>query len=167
MYRGGHPEMFLENGVLYLFSKCRGVIARWLYWNRISAWVSTVTLLHIFRAPFVGSASWWLLLWCGQSRRGLRYLFLCNFWLLWPGTYFWGGTISSAGLEIFLIFLMFLILRCSATCEATYAHSLVYDTRIQVPFYLWRIKPILKCCIALSYYFYYCMYHGAFFSSFF
>ena len=52
MYRGGHPEVFLESGVLYLFSKCRGVIAEWLYWNRISAWVFYCGCPAYFQSAF-------------------------------------------------------------------------------------------------------------------
>ena len=52
MYRRGHPEVFLESGVLYLFSKYRGVIAKRLYWNRISAWVFYCGFAAYFRGAF-------------------------------------------------------------------------------------------------------------------
>ena len=37
-------------------------VAKQLYWNRVSAWVFSVNLLHIFRAPFPRDTSGWLLL---------------------------------------------------------------------------------------------------------
>ena len=59
-FRSSHPVVFLGKGFLKIYSKftgehpCRSVISiKLLYWNRTSAWVSPVNLLHIFRTPFL------------------------------------------------------------------------------------------------------------------
>ena len=62
IFRSTRPEVFLRKGVLKINSQftgehpCRSVISIKLlcrvYWNRTSAWVSPVNLLHIFRTPF-------------------------------------------------------------------------------------------------------------------
>ena len=71
-FRSSHPEVILKRRCsenmqqIYrrtLMPKCGfNKVAMQLYWNRNSAWVFSVNLLHIFRTPFPRNTSGWLLL---------------------------------------------------------------------------------------------------------
>ena len=61
-------------------SKCDfNKVAKQLYWNPTSAWVSLVNLLHIFRTPFPRNTSGWLLL---KKQKYIRW----NKHLVWMKT---------------------------------------------------------------------------------
>ena len=83
--RSSHPEVFLRKGVLKIGRKftrehpCRSVIS---IWNRTSAWVSPVNLLHIFRTHFLKNTCGWLLLFLRILKQEYKYKYVmrCAIW---------------------------------------------------------------------------------------
>ena len=86
-FRSRHPEVFLEKGILKIYSKFTGEHSCWsaisikLLCNFIEIALrhgcSPVNLLHIFRTPFVKNTSGWLLLqfgtcWIASNRVTIR-----------------------------------------------------------------------------------------------
>ena len=95
IYKSSHREVFLGKGVLKICIKftgehpCQSAISIKLYSNFIEItlcnWCSPITLLHIFRIPFLNNTSGWLLLYLGleDSFRQLVWQLRLAVWDLW------------------------------------------------------------------------------------